>query len=163
MSDRIFFSTPKDSRAKIAEFMKVQNEKYQSTAADDDFRRQWRESAKARQETRTAEAEAEKERLAELAETVQLDDVDRRELDRQTKERIATLIASGADYREAVETAEAEAKEAGERRKREKASNIVMGEALRRNRQGATVSMGNGQSPESREMNALFRRAAGRR
>lgn len=163
MSERIYFSTPKDSRARIAEFMKVQNEKYQSTAADDDFRRQWRESAKARQETRTAEAEAEKERLAELAETVQLDDVDRRELDRQTKERIATLIASGMDYGEAVRQAEQLAKEAEERRKREKASNQLMNEQLRANRRGVTASMSNGQSPESREMNALFRRAAGRR
>ena len=161
--EKITFSTPKDSRARIAEFMKVQNEKYQSTAADDNFRQQWRENAKARQETRTAEAEAEKERLAELAETVQLDDVDRRELDRQTKERIATLIASGADYREAVETAEAEAKEAGEHRKHEKASNQLMNEAFRRNRYGATVQMSNSQSAESRMMNDLIFRAAGRK
>ena len=155
MSDRIYFSTPKDTRARISAFMSAQNERHTDPAV--------REYAEQIEAESAAQREAEAERFSELVESVELDSADRAELDRAKETHIGALIASGVSYGEAVRQAEAEARKAEERRKREKASNQLMNEALRRNRQGATVQMSNSQNAESRMMNDLIFRAAGRR
>lgn len=155
MSDRIFFSTPKDSRAKIAAFMEAQNNRHTDDAT--------RELAAQLAAENAAQREAEQARFSELMETVQLDSADRAELDREKENNIGGLIAHGMDYGEAVRQAELMAREAEERRKHTKATNILMNEQLRRNRHGATVQMQNSQTAESRTMNDLIFRAAGRK
>lgn len=155
MSERIYFSTPKDSRARIAAFMKGQNDRHTDPAV--------REYAEQIEAENAAQREAEQARFSELMETVQLDSADRAEIDREKENNIGALIAHGMSYGEAVRQAELMATEAEQARKHTKATNILMNERLRRNRHGATVQMQNSQTAESREMNALIFRAAGRK